>query len=249
MKVRLIRTQAFDAHTNMALDEVISQKVREGTSPPTIRLYTWNPSAISIGYFQGLHHEVDITSCKEQEIDIVRRRTGGGAVYHDREGELTYSCIFPEDVFSPSIQTSYEEICNFIIEALAKLAIPCEFKPINDILCRDKKISGNAQTRREGILLQHGTILYKVDVETMFSLLKVGKEKISDKLIQSVKKRVTSVYDQNPDLTLEDIAQSLEEVFSSKFSVEIGDYTEEELEEAKELARNKYSTEEWNAQF
>ena len=80
---------ANNAFMNMALDEAVSEFVAGGISPPTIRFYTWTPSAVSIGYFQSLHDEVDVSRCMQQGIDIVRRRTGGGAVYHDRAGEIT----------------------------------------------------------------------------------------------------------------------------------------------------------------
>ena len=95
-----------------------------------------------------------------------------------------------------NIINSYNIICADIVYALDLLGINANFAPVNDILVNEQKISGNAQTRRNGILLQHGTILYKVDVEKMFSLLNVSAEKISDKLIKSVQKRVTSVSDQ-----------------------------------------------------
>src|SRR5208283_2072423 len=164
------------------------------SAPPTIRFYGWDPTAISIGYFQCLGKEVDLKNCAEFGIDIVRRRTGGGAVYHD--GEITYSVIAKESVFSKDILESYRQICGCIIDSLALIGIKSEFKPINDIIVNGKKISGNAQTRRNGVLLQHGTILYSVDLDRMFSALKVSDEKIRDKLIQNARERVTSISQQ-----------------------------------------------------
>lgn len=245
MKFRLIKIQEFDAFTNMALDEAISEAIRDEQSPPTIRFYTWKPSAISIGYFQGLKNEVDLEACKEQGVDVVRRRTGGGAVYHDNQGEITYSIIGPVGMFPKNIIKSYEVICQFIIDALKELGINASFSPINDIIVDQKKISGNAQTRRDGILLQHGTILYDVDVEKMFSLLKVGKEKIADKLIKSVKKRVTRVLDFG-DFPRERVIEVLEKSFSKDRDISIGNYTQKELLRAKELVETKYSTDKWN---
>ena len=241
-KFRLIKIKEFDAFTNMALDEAISEFVKEGKSLPTIRFYKWKPSAISIGYFQGLKNEVNLEECKKQGVDVVRRRTGGGAVYHD--DEITYSIIGKQELFSADIIKSYEEICNYIVKALAKIGIEAQFSPINDVLADGKKISGSAQTRRNGVLLQHGTVLFKVDVDKMFSLLKVGKEKIADKLIKSVKKRVTSVSDIS-DATEEQLINALEESFSEGKEIIVEDYTKEELERAEEL-KEKYKSEEWN---
>src|SRR3989338_1614152 len=99
MKWRLIELEQHDAYTNRAIDEAVSEGVASGTSPPTIRFYTWKPSAVSIGYFQSLADEVDLKRCMDAGVNWVRRRTGGGAVYHDQLGEITYSVIAPEREF------------------------------------------------------------------------------------------------------------------------------------------------------
>ena len=124
-----------------------------------------------------------------------------------------------------------------------KIGIDAEFSPINDVLTDEKKISGSAQTRRGGILLQHGTTLFTVDVDKMFSLLTVGKEKIADKLISSVKKRVTSVTAIN-DIPKNELAKALESAFSEGREIEIGTYSDTELKRAKEL-KEKYASMEW----
>ena len=93
---RIIGLETREAFLNMALDEVCSEAVAARESLPTIRFYRWQPSAVSIGYFQSLEDEVAVDKCKEAGVDVVRRRTGGGAVFHDYEGEITYSVIAPE---------------------------------------------------------------------------------------------------------------------------------------------------------
>ncbi|MFH1073217.1 MAG: biotin/lipoate A/B protein ligase family protein [Nanoarchaeota archaeon] len=242
---RMIQLAEYSAFMNMALDEAICEAVRQGESPSTIRFYTWKPSAISIGYFQGLLNEVNIEACRQAGVDIVRRMTGGGAVYHDTNGEVTYSIIGPVDDFPKDIIKSYEAICSHIVTALKNLGINAYFHPINDIIVDGRKISGNAQTRRNGILLQHGTILYDVDVDRMFSLLKVSDQKIADKMIQSVKKRVTRVLDFG-DISKERLVEELEKAFCEGREVQYGSYSEKELARAKELAKIRYETDEWN---
>ncbi|MDI6721049.1 MAG: biotin/lipoate A/B protein ligase family protein [Candidatus Aenigmarchaeota archaeon] len=244
MKWRIIRTEANNAFMNMAIDETVSEGVAKG-GQPTIRFYKWYPSAVSIGYFQSLDEEVDAEACRLVGVDIVRRRTGGGAVYHDYNGEITYSIIGKEDVFPKGITESYREICGYIINGLAILGIHAEFKPINDIIVNGKKISGNAQTRRNGVLLQHGTILYDLDVRKMFSLLKVGKEKISDKFIQSVEERVTRVLNHS-SCSLEELEKSLITGFTKNREFELGALTAEEIGMAKRLAAERYASREWN---
>ncbi|MFH1443402.1 MAG: biotin/lipoate A/B protein ligase family protein [Candidatus Micrarchaeota archaeon] len=247
MKWRIIPFEKHDAFMNMALDEACSEAIMQGKAPSTIRFYGWDPSAVSIGYHQSILDEVNLEECKSQQVDVVRRRTGGGAVYHDTEGEITYSIIAPEAFFVKDILLSYKVICQPIIDALSELKLKAEFKPINDIIVNGKKISGNAQTRRQGVLLQHGTVLYDVDVRKMFSLLKVSQEKISDKMIATVEERVTSA----KKLGLTDrnaLYQSLERAFVNGREYEPGSWTEFELIRGKELSETKYKTKEWNFQ-
>jgi lipoate-protein ligase A len=246
MKYRMIPLRYFNAYMNMALDEAIMEGIRTGTTLPTIRLYGWEPSAVSIGYFQGLEYEVNLEACRLQGVDVVRRITGGGAVYHDRDGEITYSLLAPLALYPDDLIQSYRLICGYLIEALQLLGIEGSFQPINDIIVDGRKISGNAQARKQGVLLQHGTILYRVDVEKMFTLLTVSEEKVSDKLIRSVKKRVTSISDIRP-VSFQEVITALETAFRNNLETEYGDYTERELQRARELAEQKYSTSSWVA--
>ncbi len=177
---------------NMAIDEAVAEGLRDGVSPPTVRFYSWSPGAVSIGCFQSAREEVDVDTCARLGVDVIRRRTGGGAVYHDPDGEITYSVIAPEATFGNDIHTSYRLICGYIIDALGHLGIPSEFRPINDITVGGKKISGSAQTRRGGVFLQHGTLLLSFDSERM-SLLRPSPAKLSARNSKSVEDLLTSV--------------------------------------------------------
>jgi lipoate-protein ligase A len=242
---RMIPFRYFDAFTNMALDEAIMESIRTGQAPPTIRFYGWQPSAISIGIFQGIRNEVNLEETSASSVDVIRRQTGGGAVYHDTFGEVTYSILGPLTLFPINILKSYEVICADIVHALQSMGLAACFSPINDIIVGEQKISGNAQTRCNGVLLQHGTILFCVDVEKMFSLLNVSQEKISDKLIKSVKKRVTCITDLT-SASMSDLNAALEAGFSRNRAIVYGDYTPQELERAQQLVKTKYRTEAWN---
>jgi len=256
---RIIGMETHDAFMNMALDEACSEAVAARESLPTIRFYRWQPSAVSIGYFQSLEDEVAVDKCKAAGVDVVRRRTGGGAVFHDYEGEITYSVIAPEKMFPRGITESYHQICGWILGSLKLLNVRAEFKPINDIILAagelssggenvaGKKISGNAQTRRGGILLQHGTILYTVDVRKMFSLLKVGQEKIADKMIAAVEERVTCLKKMRPELTMDDVYQAMQKGFTAGKKWDAGEWTLAEMTRAQKLSETRYSTKGWNA--
>jgi len=248
-KWRLLITENNNAFRNMAIDKAVLKSNSEKKVPPTVRFYTWTPPAISIGYFQSLEEEVDLSVCRDFGVDYVRRITGGGAVFHDKE--LTYSIVIPEshNQIPKKIIDSYERICGAVIKGLKHLGIDSKYAPINDIISNGKKISGNAQTRKEKTVLQHGTVLMDVDVEKMFSLLKVPNEKIKDKLIKDVKQRVTSVKDSlKKDIAFSKAAESMKHGFEKEFNVDLikDNLTDYELELTDKFERQFFSTKEWN---
>ena len=248
-KWRFLLTGEHTAVENMAIDRAILVAHSKGLVPPTVRFYTWRPAAISIGYFQRLTEEVDLDACENQGVDYVRRITGGGAVFH--EDELTYSIVVSED--HPSIPKhildSYGIICQALIEGFSILDIDSEYAPINDIVSNGKKISGNAQTRKMKTVLQHGTILLDVDVDKMFSLLKVPNEKIKDKLITNVKDRVTSLklITGNP-VSFDEVSNAMKKGFEKTFHVtlEPGLLSKDEQSLSKDFIRECFGTDSWN---
>lgn len=246
---RLLQTGYNTASANMAIDRSMLVANSKGKVPPTVRFFGWKPSAISIGYFQSLEEEVDLDNCKHFGVDYVRRVTGGGAVFH--ENELTYSIVISESHPSipKNIMQSYGRICGALIRGLKNLGIESEYAPINDIVTNGKKISGNAQTRKNRTVLQHGTILLDVDVDKMFSLLKVPNEKIKDKLIADVKQRVTSVkHILEEDVDFDKTAEAMKTGFEEEFNVELveGSLTEYELKMADKFEKDFFGSKDWN---
>lgn len=248
---RFIDLEVHSAFKNMAIDEAIMLAMKEGKVPPTLRIFRWNPSAVSIGTFQGMADEVDVAFCESRGIDYIRRITGGGAVYHDFDGEVTYSIIVPKGHrLAPSdILESYRLLCGGIVKALDHLGIDGKFKPINDVDVGGKKVSGNAMTRRHSCVLQHGTTLLDLDVNLMFTILKVPQEKISDKMIADVKERVTSIREiLGRDVHIEELQEALKQGFSQALDIELspGKLSDEEQETATRLAEEKYPSRQWN---
>jgi lipoate-protein ligase A len=241
-KWRLLLHPPQDAYTNMAIDEILLR-----AETPTLRFYQWSPSAISIGYFQSIHDEVDLESCRTINVDVVRRITGGGAVYHDTHGEITYSITAPLHLIPPNIQKSYEYLCGGLVKGLQILGIPAKFFPINDIQVNKKKISGSAQTRRFGHVLQHGTLLCSLDPNLMFSLLRVTKEKLKDKYIKNVKDRVTSIEHILGTMDKKTLLDAMIQGFSEALST---DFHKDNLTGDENalipIIRKKYDTREWN---
>jgi lipoate---protein ligase len=236
-KIRVLETGYNPAALNMAIDEALIENIAEA---PVLRIYGWRPAAISVGYFQSIKEEVDLEKCSQLGVDVVRRLTGGGAVLH--ELELTYSFITKQ--YPQNIMESCKWICDAIVMSINRLGYDASFVPLNDILVNGKKVSGSAQTRRKGVLLQHGTLLLGVDVDKMFSVLKVPSEKLRDKIIKDVKERVTSL----AGTTFDDMASSLKTSFAEKFDAKLvaDRLSIEEISRAKWLAERKYSSKEWN---
>lgn len=236
-KIRVLETGYNNAALNMAIDEALIENIGDA---PILRIYGWRPAAVSIGYFQSIKEEVDLEKCSKIGVDVVRRLTGGGAVLH--EFELTYSFITKQ--YPQNIMESYRWICEAIVVSINRLGFDASFVPLNDIVVQGKKVSGSAQTRRNGVLLQHGTLLLSVDVDKMFSILKVPTEKLRDKIIKDVKKRVTSL----SGTTFDDMASSLKTSFATKFDAKLAADTlrTEEVIRARWLAEWKYSSKEWN---
>jgi lipoate-protein ligase A len=236
-KIRVLETGYNNAALNMAIDEALIENIGDA---PILRLYGWRPEAVSIGYFQSIKEEVDLEKCSKIGVDVVRRLTGGGAVLH--ELELTYSFITKQ--YPQNIMESYRWICEAIVGSINRLGFDASFVPLNDIVVKGRKVSGSAQTRRKGVLLQHGTILLGVDVDKMFCILKVPSEKLKDKIIKEVKGRVTSL----AGTTFGEMASSLKTSFATKFDAKLLADTmrPEEISRARWLAERKYSSREWN---
>jgi lipoate-protein ligase A len=260
VKIRLVNEAAaggsggpgLPGALNMGIDEAVVEAIAAGRSPATLRFYRWSPPCVTVGYFQSMEEEVDLAACAAQGVDAVRRVTGGGAVFHD--AEITYSLIVPEGTpLAPAdILESYGRICSGIVAGLGLMGVEASFAPINDIQAGGRKVSGNAQTRKRGCLLQHGTVLLGVDVERMFGLLKVPAEKLKGKLIADVKARVTgldALLGREPGF--DEAAAALGQGFASALGqwgaeFEEGQLAEAELSQARELARTKYGTAAWN---
>lgn len=247
--MRFLDLTTNDAYTNMATDEALTKARGEGKAPDTLRFYRWNPSAVTLGYFQSVEDEVDLDAMKKYGVDLNRRISGGGAVLNSATGEITYSIVMDEN--DPRISTDPEEsygyLCQGIIDGLEVLGIKATFKPINDIIVGPKKISGNAQIRRYGAVLHHGTILVQFDPKEMFSVLKISDAKISDKLIQQAEERVTSIREvTGREVSFEEVRAAMEKGFGKALGVELkkGELSDYEQGLVAEF-REKYSSKEW----
>src|SRR5690606_25431266 len=176
---------------HMALDEVLTAEVAAGRRPPTLRVWEWASPAVVIGRFQSLRNEVDPEGAARHGIEVVRRISGGGAMFIEPGNTITYSICAPQELVAGlSCQDAYELMDRWVIAALAGLGIDASYQPLNDITSPAGKIAGAAQARRGGAVLHHVTMAYDIDAAKMLEVLRIGREKLSDKATQSANKRV-----------------------------------------------------------
>ena len=232
MQWRLIKQQAYSAPMNMAIDHAIYESVANGREQPTIRFYKWQNNSVSIGAYQN-PKDINFDACKKHSIDVVRRMTGGRAVFHDKR-DFTYSVIAPIRVFGYSIKNAYTEICQCIIKTLSDFGIKSSLENKNDIIVDGKKISGNASKAMDkGVYLQHGTLIYDINYEAMPIVLNVSEELVREKvtsLLQDRKVDQQKAYD------------TLKNNFTEGKEVKIGELSKYEIMRAEDLAKAKYNT-------
>lgn len=226
---------------SMGIDEALLILRGENKIEDTFRFYSFNPSCVSIGYFQKIDIAIDLDYCNKNNIDYVRRITGGGNVFHDGLGEITYSVVISEKMVPEDILESFNFLYRGIISGLNELNIFPEFKPLNDLTLNSKKISGSAQTRRNGIILQHGTIMYNTDIELMEKVLKISDKKIE------LRKRVTTLSNEGFKFNKDLILGSLIEGFKQNYEeIKKDIISDEELHLARKISAQKYETKKWN---
>ncbi|QFR96496.1 lipoate--protein ligase family protein [Streptomyces tsukubensis] len=238
---------------HLALDEVITQEVAAGNRPPTLRVWEWSSPAVVIGSFQSLGNEVDPEGAERHGVTVVRRVTGGGAMFMEAGNSITYSLAVPSALVEGlSFADSYAYLDDWVLSALGDMGIKAWYQPLNDIATEAGKIAGAAQRRvaapRGGApaVLHHVTMAYDIDADKMVEVLRIGKEKPSDKGTSSAKKRVDPLRRQT-GLPRETVIERMVESFRSRYGLAEGHVTEEEMARARELARTKFSTPEWTA--
>lgn len=252
---RLLKLKTYNAFMNMAIDEAILTARINNLAPNTIRFYRWKPSAVSIGKFQDIQNETYIENCTKHGVDIVRRITGGGTVYHDTKDEITYSIIASKhDLHAKDITAVYTKIYSGIAEALKILGINADFnlgdaKKCPNLTINGKKISGSAQSHKKGIVLQHGTLLIDVHLEQMFTFLRVPWAKTCMEIVNIAKHKHTSIKNESrKNVSIREAEDALIQGFQKTLNTKLTNdkLTPYERNLAEELYREKYSKKEWN---
>ncbi|WP_024793928.1 lipoate--protein ligase family protein [Tomitella biformata] len=236
----------LDPAMHVALDEVIAREVATGQRPPTLRFWDWDSPLVVIGSFQSVRNEVDEEQAAAHGIGVVRRISGGGAMFMEPGNCVTYSLVVPGSLVEGlSFERSYAFLDEWVMGALAEVGINARYVPLNDIASDKGKIAGAAQKRfANGAVLHHVTMAYDIDAAKMTQVLRIGREKMSDKGTKSAAKRVDPLRSQT-GMTRAAILTSFAEHFRAQYDTRDSDYTPGELAEARELVATKFSRAEW----
>ncbi|KUJ90168.1 MAG: lipoyltransferase and lipoate-protein ligase [Thermoanaerobacter thermocopriae] len=224
---------------NLAAEEYVLKEFQE----ECFMLWRNEPSII-VGKNQNTLAEINLDYVRQHKIPVVRRLSGGGAVFHDL-GNLNFTFIVNEDVSSFS---DFRRFTQPIIDVLRKLSINAEFSGRNDITIDGKKISGNAQYYYKNRILHHGTLLFSSSITDLSAALKVRPVKFEDKGVKSVSKRVTNISEHLKEpITIEKfIDLIMNHIREQTDESEMYEFTQEDIQKIEKLVREKYSTWEWN---
>ncbi|MBI4651368.1 lipoate--protein ligase family protein [Candidatus Desantisbacteria bacterium] len=266
MNWRIIFDEVSDAYLNMARDEAILRSRIDNNVPDTIRFYGWEKPSISLGYFQTADREIELENCIKCNIPVVRRITGGRAVFHERE--ITYSIIVSEEnpFFSGTIKDAFFSVSRCFLYGLKLLGITGEItqkptfkgKPKNplcfnsvswyEIAVSGRKIIGSAQTKKKGVILQQGSILLNFHPENMIRFFKFF-EKSNEDMINALNQNITGIekvlgHTIDPFTVRECLIQGFKKYCDGGFS--LGELTYKERKIESELYENKYNNSHWN---
>ncbi len=234
----------------VALDQVLAEELIAGRRGPTFRFWEWNEPAVVFGSFQSLSNEIDLEAAQLYGFRPVRRPSGGGAMFMEAGNCITFSIVVPESlVDSMSYEASYAFLDAWVLDALASVGVEASYAGLNDIASPAGKIAGAAQKRfAGGAVVHHVTMAYDIDADKMTQVLRIGREKLSDKGTKSANKRVDPVRSQT-HLPREQVMAAFLHTFRSLYRTVDDDLTDAEVARMDELVASKYGTPEWTARI
>lgn len=264
-----------DPAYNMALDEALLHWHSEGLIPPVIRFYEWNPATLSVGYFQKAKRDLNFEQIHKLGLGFVRRPTGGRAVLH--EHELTYSIIVSEQYpnMPKTVTEAYRVLSEGLLKGFQNLGLDAYFsvpetaeekdalaKPKSavcfdapswyELVVEGKKVAGSAQTRQEGVILQHGAILIDLDQEKLLSVFNFKNEEARQKMKEKLPEKAVSINSLSPKkVSVEQCIEAFSKGFMQGLDITLKPYelTDEQQAFVEKLMNEKYKSDEWNYKY
>ena len=238
--IRYISLTSTSPYHNLAVEEYLLQQTKDN-----VFMLWQNDNTIVIGRHQNTVAEINQEYVDSHNVNVVRRQTGGGAVFHDI-GNLNFSFI--QNIEPGCKEIDFQKYLRPIVDALQSLGVPAEFSGRNDLVIDGKKISGNAMMFYENRVLEHGTLLFSSQMSDVASALKVDPSKFDDKAVKSIRSRVTNISEHLPEpmnvLQFKDYLMDF--IMKQNQNAELQNLTNEEETAVEQLMKNKYQTWEWN---
>ena len=245
---QLVRDGPQDPALHMAIDEVLLREVAAGRRPATLRIWEWSAPAVVIGSFQSMRNEVDAGQARRLGFTVVRRVSGGGAMFIEPGNTITYSLYAPESA-GMSFAESYAFLDGWVIKTLTgDLGPTAWYQPLNDITSGQGKIGGAAQKRLQSAVLHHVTMAYDIDAQKMLRVLRAGREKLSGTGIPSAARHVDPLRRQTR-LPREQAIAAMTGCFRRRYGLTESELTPAELRAARELAQARHTSREWTARL
>jgi lipoate-protein ligase A len=229
----------------LALEEVVLERVSAGLRGPTLRFWEWADPALVLGSHQVLDNEVDREAATRLGFTVARRMSGGGTMIVEPGRTITYSVYAPESVVAGlSFVDSFARLDAWAVDCLRELGVPAEYRPINDIVSPEGKIGGAAQARRRGFVLHHTAIAHAMDTAIVPRLIRIGRHRVSPRGVRSAEKEVSPL-ERWLTLDRDAVVAALADCFARRHAARPGALGRDELEAGRALAAVKYATPAW----
>ncbi|MEM2943473.1 MAG: biotin/lipoate A/B protein ligase family protein [Methanomassiliicoccales archaeon] len=212
---RLIDTDLASPEFTVAADEAMMIARHKNMVPNTLHLYRLDRPTVTLGCSENIDEDINLEVAKENDVAIVRRASGGGAFFVNQD-QILYSTVVSTDTIPEKPEETYEVICEAIVKALGYMGIKAEFKPINDIVVKGRRISRSFQIRKWDVVLQHGTLIIDADFDMMFRILKTRRKRIrSSEDMTSLTRELRRMP------SIDEVKRALVRAFAEEFQVEM----------------------------
>lgn len=237
---RLVDSGLVPPAVSAALDEAVLEAHSRGSVPDTLHFYVRSSPTVSVGYFQRAGESLDLDACRRLGVHVVRRGSGGSTIYTD-QGQLIYGLVVRSDELPPTPEASFALVCGAVARAVSSFGVEARHRPVNDVEVGGRKVSGSAQLRRRGSVLQHGTILMDTDLAAMDAVLRGPGRRPSDRVAT-----LASLLGRAPDMG--EMKRRVRDEVGRTFgaAIEEGRLTDAERADVERLVAERYSRDEWN---